>query len=371
MTYTVAKGNQLVDPDQVAPVDGAVDLRSDTVTRPSDEMRQAMAAAAVGDDVYGEDPTVNQLQKRAAEIFGKEAALFVPTGCMGNLISIRNWTHHGNEVICEERSHVNLYELASMSAIAGCMPRVVRSGDDGIMTWKQIEAVIRPKIYYDSQTALICLENTSNMAGGTVYPTDRVNEICDHAHALGLKVHLDGARIFNAATALGDNVANMTRKVESVMFCLSKGLGAPVGSMIAGSKEFIERARVYRKMFGGGMRQVGVIAAAGLVALEKSPARLHEDHANAKRLAEGIAQISGLRIEPASVKSNIVIFDCSTSGMTAVELCDALHARGVWAQDTAIHSVRMVTHWNVSREEIERALVELKTVAEKKAGRSA
>src|SRR5271169_4926902 len=198
MTYTVAKGNQLVDPDKVAPVEGAVDLRSDTVTRPSDEMRQAMAVAAVGDDVYGEDPTVNQLQKRAAAIFGKEAALFVPTGCMGNLISIRLWTHHGNEVICEERSHVNLYELASMSAIAGCMPRVVRCGEDGIMTWQQIDAVIRPKIYYDSQTALICLENTSNMVGGTVYPTGCVNEICDHAHDLGLRVHLDGARIFNA-----------------------------------------------------------------------------------------------------------------------------------------------------------------------------
>jgi threonine aldolase len=371
MTYTVAKGNQLVEPDKVAPVEGAVDLRSDTVTRPSDEMRQAMAAAAVGDDVYGEDPTVNQLQKRAAEIFGKEAALFVPTGCMGNLISIRMWTHHGNEVICEERSHVNLYELASMSAIAGCMPRAVHSGEDGILTWQQIEAVIRPKIYYDSQTALICLENTSNMVGGTVYPTERVNEICDHAHDLGLRVHLDGARIFNAATALGDKVANMTGKVDSVMFCLSKGLGAPVGSMIVGSKAFIEGARVFRKMIGGGMRQVGVIAAAGLVALEKSPARLHVDHANAKRLAEGIAQIPGLRIDPASVRSNIVVFDCSGSGRNAVELCDALHARGVWAQDTAIHSVRMVTHWNVSREGIERALVELKSFAEKQAGRSA
>ena len=371
MTYTVAKGNQLVDPDQVTPVDGAVDLRSDTVTRPSGEMREAMAGAAVGDDVYGEDPTVNQLQKRAAEIFAKEAALFVPTGCMGNLICVKIWTHHGNEVICEERSHVNLYELASMSAIAGCMPRAVRSGDDGIMSWQQVEAVIRPKIYYDSQTALVCLENTSNMAGGTIYPTESVNEICDHAHNLGLKIHLDGARIFNAAVAIGDNVANMTRKVDSVMFCLSKGLGAPVGSMIVGSKEFIERARVYRKMFGGGMRQVGVVAAAGLVALEKSPARLHEDHANAKRLAEGIAQIDGLRIDPASVKSNIVIFDCSGSGMNAVELCDALHAKGVWAQDTAINSVRMVTHWNVSREGIERALVELKAAAANKAGHSA
>ena len=371
MTYTVAKGNQLVDPDAVASVDGVVDLRSDTVTRPSDEMRRAMAAAEVGDDVYGEDPTVNRLQKRAAEIFGKEAALFVPTGCMGNLISIRCWTHHGNEVICEDRSHVNLYELASMSAIAGCMPRAVRAGDDGIMTWEQVHAAIRPKIYYDSQTALVCLENSSNMAGGTVYPTERIDEIGQNAHSFGLKVHLDGARIFNAAVALNDDVSRMARHVDSVMFCLSKGLGAPVGSMIVGSQDFIERARVYRKMFGGGMRQVGVIAAAGLIALDKSPSRLHEDHANAKHLADGIAQIPGLNIDPLRVRTNIVIFDCSASGMNAVELCDALHACDVWAQDTAIHSVRMVTHWNVDRAGIDRALTELRVVVEKKLGRSA
>ena len=261
MSYTVAKGNQRVDPDQLEAESkipaGVVDLRSDTVTRPTAEMRRAMAEAEVGDDVYGEDPTVNRLEKRAAEIFGKEAALFVPTGCMGNLIAIKVWTHHGNEVICEERSHVNLYELASMSAIAGCMPRAVR-GEDGILTWKQVEAGIRPKIYYDSQTALICLENTVNMWGGTVYPTAQVDEICDHAHAMDLKVHLDGARVFNAATALGENVAQMTRKVDSVMFCLSKGLGAPVGSMVAGSKAFIEKGRIYRKMFGGGPRGVAV-----------------------------------------------------------------------------------------------------------------
>lgn len=371
MSYTVAKGNQLVDPDQVIPIENAVDLRSDTVTRPSDEMRRAMASAEVGDDVYGEDPTVNLLQKRAAEIFGKEAALFVPTGCMGNLIAIKIWTHHGNEVICEERGHVNLYELASMSVIAGCMPRAVGGGYDGIMTWKQVEAAIRPKIYYDSQTALVCLENTSNMAGGTVYPTERVDEICKNAHALGLKVHLDGARVFNAAAALNEPVSQMTKSVDSVMFCLSKGLGAPVGSMIVGSKEFIERARVYRKMFGGGMRQVGVLAAAGLVALEKSPQRLHEDHANAKRLAEGIGQIPGLKIDPAGVRTNIVIFDCTASRMNAVELCDALHEKGVWAQDTAPYSVRMVTHWNVNHDGIERALVELKSVVTGKLGRSA
>jgi len=339
-----------------------VDLRSDTVTRPTPEMRRAMAEADVGDDVYGEDPSVNRLEARAAEIFDKEAALFVPTGCMGNLIAIKVWTHHGDEVICEERSHVNLYELASMSAIAGCMPRIARA-EDGMLSWKQIEAVVRPKIYYDSQTALVCLENTSNMAGGTVYPTAQVNDICVRAHDIGLKVHLDGARIFNAATALGESVAEMTRKVDSVMFCLSKGLGAPIGSMVAGSREFIDKARIYRKMFGGGMRQAGVIAAAGLLALEKSPSRLHIDHKNARRLAEGIAKIPGFAIDPAKVRTNIVIFDCSKTGKTAVEWCEILYQRGVWAQDTALHSVRLVTHCDVDEAGIERALTVLQDAA--------
>jgi threonine aldolase len=356
----------MVDPDQLKAGTGSnervVDLRSDTITRPNAEMRRAMAEAEVGDDVYGEDPTVNLLEARAAEIFGKEAALFVPTGCMGNLIAIKVHTHHGDEVICDERCHVNLYELASMSAIAGCMPRIAR-GEDGILTWQQIEAVIRPRIYYDSQTALICLENTHNMAGGMLYPTPRVDEICAHAHDAGLKVHLDGARVFNAATALDENVASMTRSVDSVMFCLSKGLGAPVGSMIVGTKPFIEKARVYRKMFGGGMRQAGVIAGAGLIALEKSPARLHIDHKNAKRLAEGVAKIPGFTIDPSKVKTNIVIFDCSKTGKTAVEWCDILYKRGVWVQDTAAHSVRLVTHCDVDEAGIERALAVLNEVA--------
>jgi threonine aldolase len=358
-----------VDPDKPKVAGRAnsdvVDLRSDTVTRPTAEMRRAMAEAEVGDDVYGEDPSVNRLEARAAEIFGKEAALFVPTGCMGNLIAIKIWTHHGDEVICEERSHVNLYELASMSAIAGCMPRVARAEDGGILNWKQIEGVIRPRIYYDSQSALVCLENTSNMAGGTVYPTAQVAEICDRAHEVGLKVHLDGARIFNAATALGEKVADMARKVDSVMFCLSKGLGAPVGSMVVGSREFIEKARVYRKMFGGGMRQAGVIAAAGLVALEKSLGRLHVDHKNAKRLAEGVAKIPGFVIDPAKVRTNIVIFDCAKTGRTAVEWCEVLYKRGVWAQDTAVYSIRLVTHCDVDEAGIERALTVLQEVAAK------
>jgi threonine aldolase len=201
------------------------------------------------------------------------------------------------------------------------------------------------------------------MAGGTVYPTAQVNEICDRAHDAGLKVHLDGARIFNAATTLGENVAEMARKVDSVMFCLSKGLGAPVGSMVAGSREFIEKARIYRKMFGGGMRQAGVIAAAGLVALEKSPSRLYIDHRNARRLAEGVAKIPGFAIDPAKVRTNIVIFDCSNTGKTAVEWCEILYQRGLWAQDTALHSVRLVTHCDVNEADIERALTVLQDAA--------
>jgi len=196
-----------------------IDLRSDTVTKPTPQMRRAMAEAEVGDDVYGEDPTVNRLEQRTALVFGKEAALLVPTGCMGNLIAIKIWTHHGDEVICDERGHVNLYELASMSAIAGCMPRTAR-GEDGILSWPQIEAVIRPHIYYDSQTALICLENTHNMAGGMVYPTATVDDICDHAHAVNLKVHLDGARVFNAAEATGAAVREIVAPVDTEVFCL-------------------------------------------------------------------------------------------------------------------------------------------------------
>jgi len=355
----------VTDPERELRLAGAsaavVDLRSDTVTRPTQAMRRAMAEADVGDDVYLEDPTVNGLERRAAEIFGKEAALFVPSGCMGNLIAIKVWTHHGAEVICEERSHVNLYELASMSAIAGCMPRIAR-GEEGILTWSQIEAVIRPKIYYDSQTALICLENTHNMAGGTTYSVDRINEICEHAHAAGLKVHLDGARVFNAAVALGADVATMTSNLDSVMFCLSKGLGAPVGSMIVGSQEFIDKARVYRKMYGGGMRQVGVLAAAGRIALEESPKRLHLDHENARRLADGISTIPTLRIDPLKVQTNIVIFDCKQTGLDAVQLCESLKPHGIWALDTAPYSVRFVTHCDVDAAGIDRALQVLREV---------
>jgi len=335
-----------------------VDLRSDTVTRPTPAMRRAMAEAEVGDDVYGEDPTVNRLQARAAEIFGREAALFVPTGCMGNVLAIKGWTRPTNEVICEERAHVNLYELASMSAIAGCLPRPTPA-PGGILTWNRIELLIRPKIYYDSQTALITLENTHNMHGGTVYPPQVSDEICDRAHAAGLRVHLDGARIFNAAVALGKSVEEITRKFDSVMFCLSKGLGAPVGSMLLGAGDFIAQARIGRKLLGGGMRQAGVLAAAGLIALEETPKILHRDHENARHLAESLAGIKGISIDPKKVVTNIVIFDVRATGRTADDLCAELEKRGFFCGGVEKYSIRMVTHYDVGRAGIDRAIAAL------------
>jgi threonine aldolase len=278
------------------------------VTKPSPAMRRAMAEAEVGDDVYIEDPTVNRLQARAAEIFGREAGLFVPSGSMGNLVCIMAQAMRGQEVICEAAGHVYNYEMASMSALGGVLPRVIPT-DDGIMSWEQIAPAIREKAYYRPQTALVALENTHNMAGGTVYPSRVAHEICDKAHDAGLRVHLDGARVFNAAVYLGENVAEMTKKFDSIQFCFSKGLGAPVGSMIVGSRDFIEHCRVLRKILGGGMRQVGVLAAAALVALEEGPKRLHVDHDNAQLLAEGLAQIPGIGIQPDKVQTNIVLYD--------------------------------------------------------------
>lgn len=336
-------------------LDQPVDLRSDTVTKPTPEMRKAMAEAEVGDDVYGEDPTVNRLEARAAEIFQREAALFVPSGSMGNLIAIRIHCDHGNEVICESRGHIYNFEMAAMAAIAGCLARPVQSAD-GILTWEHIEPAIRPKVYYRAQTGLVSLENTHNIAGGVVLPPTKQEETCDRAHERKIPVHLDGARIFNAATALGKVVAEVTRKVDSIMFCLSKGLGAPVGSMLVGSRAFIEKARVYRKMFGGGMRQAGVLAAAGLVALEKTPPVLLRDHRNARRLAEGLAATRGIKIDPTKVQTNIVIFDVSGTGMTSQEISAKLKERGILANGVDPQTMRMVTHYDVTEEGVERAL---------------
>jgi threonine aldolase len=331
-----------------------IDLRSDTVTKPSPEMRKAMAEAEVGDDVFIEDPTVNRLQNRAGEIFRREAALFVPSGTMGNLTCILAQTRPGQEVICEEAGHIYNYEMASMSAVAGVLPRVVR-GEQGILTWEIVSKVIRPHIYYRPQTALISLENTHNMAGGTVYPTKQAHEICDKAHDAGISIHLDGARVFNAATYLNEDVAEMTKKFDSIQFCLSKGLGAPVGSMIVGSRDFIERCRSLRKMLGGGMRQVGVLAAAGLVALDNGPKRLHVDHENAKFLANELASVPGITLNPTKVQTNIVIFDVRKSGRSSGDILKTLAQRGVLAVPVDNDKIRMVTHLDVDRNAVEKA----------------
>jgi threonine aldolase len=341
--------------------ESVIDLRSDTVTKPSPQMRRAMAEAEVGDDVFIEDPTINLLQDRAAEVFGREAALFVPSGTMGNLTSILAQTRLGEEVICEEAGHIYNYEMASMSSVAGVLPRVVR-GEDGILSWEIVSKAIRPKIYYRPQTALISLENTHNMAGGTVYPTAVAHEICDKAHDAGIAVHLDGARIFNAATYLGENVIEMTKKFDSIQFCLSKGLGAPVGSMIVGSRDFIERCRSIRKMLGGGMRQAGVLAAAGMIALEEGPKRLHIDHENAKLLANQLSALPGISINPAKVQTNIVIFDLNKSSWSSGDFLNALARRRVLAVPVDNERVRMVTHLDVNRDDVQKAATAVKEV---------
>ena len=323
-----------------------IDLRSDTLTRPTPEMRAAMAAAEVGDDVYGEDPTINRLEERAAEIFAREAAVFVPTGTMGNQIAIRLHTRPGQEIICESRSHILDWEMATAASFSGCLIRPVVA-ERGVLTWAHIEPVIHAKgSTFRAATGLIEIENTANLAGGTVTPLPILEEIWAGARKRHLPVHLDGARIFNAATTLGGDVfegaCTLTRGFDTVMFCLSKGLCAPVGSMLVGSREAIAEARVYRKALGGGMRQAGVLAAAGLIALEKMPLRLHEDHANARMLAEALAQSPEVNIDLKGVQTNIVVFSLRTR--TAAEVVAALKARGLLISTIAPYAVRLVTH---------------------------
>ena len=331
-----------------------IDLRSDTVTKPSERMRTAMARAEVGDDVYGEDPTVNRLEKQAAEMFGKEAGLFLPSGTMGNSIAIKVHTRHGEEVLCEARSHVMDWELSMMAWFSGCLARTIQT-EDGILTWRHLEPAVRVKGPHNAPTTLITIENTHNIAGGTVYPLEVIDEVCAEAHARGLKVHMDGARVFNAAAATHVPVSRIARDVDSVMFCLSKGLGAPVGSLVVGAAEDIEHGRLYRKRLGGGMRQAGVLAAAGLIALEDSPARLHQDHENAKYLAARLAEIPGILMDPAQVVTNIVVFDISELGISTEQFSADLQSRGVLANGIGGNRMLMVTHLDVDRRQCERA----------------
>lgn len=342
-----------------------IDLRSDTVTRPTAEMRRAMFEAEVGDDVYGEDPTVNRLEELAARMLGKEAAIFVPSGSMGNLIAVKLHTRPGSEIVVEARSHIFDYEMASAAAIAGVTCRTVR-GTDGLLDWAGVRAAIHHGTpYYVAPTSLVALENSHNMAGGAVLSLAAAEEICDGAHALGIPVHLDGARIFNAAIALGVSVEEVARPFDSVMFCLSKGLGAPVGSILAGSRDFITEARNWRKRLGGGMRQVGVLAAAGIVALEQSPRLLVEDHAKARRLAEGLSELPGVEIDPERVVTNIVIFDIGATGMTTAQMSRELKARGILANGISGREMRMVTHYDVDHAAIEHALIAAREIIER------
>lgn len=317
-------------------------------------MRAAMAAAEVGDDVYGEDPTVNLLEKRAAEIFGREAGLFVPTGTMGNQIAIRLLTQPGQEVICESRAHILDWEMATAAIFSGCLIRAVPT-ERGTLTWADIEPVIYKKGDFRAPTGLIEIENTANLTGGRCTSLATLEEIWANAKERNLPVHLDGARIFNASVALGVDVKTLTRGFDTVMFCLSKGLCAPIGSMLVGSAALMEEARIHRKALGGGMRQVGVLAAAGLIALEQMPARLHEDHANARLIAEALSHFDCIDIDLDSVETNIIIFKV-TGGVNADDLVERMKARGVLISTVGPNSIRLVTHRDVSRADCLKAI---------------
>ncbi len=347
--------------------DKPVDLRSDTLTRPTPAMRRAMAEAEVGDDVFGEDPTVRRLEEEAAGLLGKEAALFVPSGTMGNQIALHVHTKPGCEVICEAESHVVKYEMGAMAVLSGLQPKIL-TGKDGALDPLEVEAAVNPAAStgdpYRPTTGLLALENTHNMAGGRVVPLERISLLSAVARRHRLPVHLDGARIFNAATVLDVSVERLAAEADTVMFCLSKGLGAPVGSMLCGAKELIEEALRVRRMLGGAMRQVGVLAAAGLVALAEGPKRLAQDHRRARRLAECLAQLPWAEIDPETVETNIVIFRVRRpESAPAMTLVDELAELGVLAAPTTRQHIRFVTHRDLSEGDIERAEASLRTIS--------
>jgi threonine aldolase len=332
-----------------------IDLRSDTVTQPSPAMREAMARAPVGDDVYGEDPTVNRLQEMAAALLGKAAALFVPSGTMANQLSIRVLTQPGQEVIVESKSHIVRYEQGAAGALSGVQLHWV-VGDRGIMAPEQVEAAIRPRDPHSIPTALICLENTHNSGGGSIYPLDTVERIRAIAVKHGIPMHLDGARLFNAVAATGVSAADYARHFETVSFCLSKGLGAPVGSLIVVNEtSLLDKLRRFRRMYGGAMRQAGILAAAGIYALEHNITRLKEDHDNAKRLARLLQKIPAVTLNPDHVETNIVIFDVIDHRLQPAEIVAALKREGVLINAVGGTTFRAVTHLDVSAQDIDRA----------------
>ncbi len=332
-----------------------IDLRSDTVTKPTPGMRKAMMDAEVGDDVFGEDPTTNALQEKVAKLLKKKAALFVCSGTMANQLAIRAHTHHGDEIIIESEAHTFNYEGGGAAALSGVQCHPLR-GDRGILDPSQIEDAIRPHEHQFAPTRLICLENTHNRSGGRVYPIEKIKGTHHLAKRYGLAMHLDGARLLNASIVTGIPPDTYARYFDSVSICLSKGLGAPIGSVIAGSREFIDRVHRFRKMFGGGMRQVGIMAAAGIYALDHHTDRLSLDHANAKRLAQGLSQIEGVKIDPDSVETNIVVFDVSETGIDPSHIVNPLSERGILMIPFGKTLLRAVTHLNVTSEDIETAI---------------
>ena len=332
----------------------AIDLRSDTVTQPSQEMRRAMFEAELGDDVFGEDPTVNRLEALAAQRMGKEAAVLVVSGTMGNVVCGLAHCARGDEVIVDEDSHLFINEVGAIAALGGVQVRTLPSNDHGMLDPATVEAAIRPEGLHFPPTGLVCLENTHNRASGTVFTPKEMAGVAEVAHAHGVPVHLDGARIFNAAIALGIPAAELAAYADSVTFCLSKGLSCPVGSLVCGSAEFIAKARKMRKMLGGGMRQAGVIAAAGIVALERMVDRLADDHENAARLAQGLARLPGISLDPSRTESNIVIFE--VPDRHAPEFIGEIKERGVLASHSVGKGVRFVTHYGINAEDVDTAL---------------
>jgi threonine aldolase len=332
-----------------------IDLRSDTVTKPSAEMRRVMAEAEVGDDVFGDDPTVNKLQEKVSDMLGKEAALFVPSGTMANTIAILAHTQPGDEVIVERESHTFNYEVAGAAVMGGVQLNTVL-GERGILEPDQIAREIRELNVHIPQTKLICLENTHNRGGGTIYTLEKIQAIHQLAQENNLKMHLDGARLFNACVATGISPMEYAQNFDSLMFCFSKGLGAPIGSILTGSKAFIQRAHRIRKMLGGGMRQVGILAAAALYALENNVERLAKDHEHAIILAKELAKIKGFQINPEHVETNILVFDVSESGSSVEEVLGKLKAKGILMVPFGHTLARAVTHLDVSREDIEKTI---------------
>lgn len=341
-----------------------IDLRSDTVTHPTPEMRKAMSDAEVGDDVYREDPTVNRLETMAATIIAKEAALFTTSGTQSNLVAVLTQTHHGDEIVVGDQAHMLWYEVGGAAALGGVTMRTVPNDSCGRLNLDDIARAIRATDMHYAQTALVCLENTQNRCGGTVLNAEYTDEVCSLAHSRGLKVHLDGARIFNAAVAQDVKASALAKNVDSVALCLSKGLGAPVGSLLCGSNDFVERARRFRKMLGGGMRQAGVIAAAGIVALQTMVDRLVEDHTNARSLSRGLAGIKGITLTQDEVPTNIVMFELAP-GLAASEFRKRLEEAGVKVGLRGGHSFRAVTHWMVSSSDVDEALGRIETVCRK------